>query len=119
MEDIKTPFELLVMVNFQGDKHMGKNGAKYLVMPHFKKMDPTRRIFHTKVDSKLPLGKPGVDAGPGKQSQSEEPFVPPILCTKPKVCSKPIDIAVYHMTVTRVMWITRMLCFIKQSGFGL
>lgn len=68
MEDVETPFESNVMVNFQGDQYMGKNEAKYT--PHFEDMDSTRRIFHTRADSEPPLAKPSTDAKPGKKSQS-------------------------------------------------
>ena len=67
IEDIETPFEPDIMVNFQGDQYMGKNGAKYLLTPHFEDMDSTRRIFHTRADSEPPLAKPGADAEPKKE----------------------------------------------------
>ena len=68
-------------------------------MPH---LDPTRRIFHTKADLKPTLGKPSADAGPRKQSQSEEPSAPPISGTKREVSSKPTDTVLCHMVVTRI-----------------
>ena len=61
IEDIETPFELDVMVNFQGDQYMGKNGAKYLLTPHFEEMDskdgysmPERTLNHQK-QSQAPM----------------------------------------------------------------
>lgn len=69
MKDIETPFELDVMVNFQGDQYMGKNGAKYL-LTHFEDMDSTGWIFHMRADSEPPKAKPRANADCGKKSQS-------------------------------------------------
>ena len=56
IEDIQTPFELEVMANYQGDHYMGVNGTKYLIMPMFDDMDPTRKVHHIRVQIELIMG---------------------------------------------------------------
>ena len=107
-----------MVVNFQGDQYMGMNGTKYLLTPHYEEMDFTRRILHTKADLGPTLGNPGADPGTGKQSQSKEPSAPSMPGKEPQVRSKLVDMALYHMAVTRI-YVDNPYIVLYQNKVGL
>ena len=60
IEERPTPFEPVVMANYQGDQYMGVDGARYFLSPLYKDMDPTQKVHHARAQTEPTFGKGNV-----------------------------------------------------------
>ena len=94
MEDINSPFERMVLVNYQGDQYVSKNGMRYMQTDLYEHMD--------------------VFGGIQPEAMGENPRVPNIYGWQPRstplqtqkldaeVSVKPTEIWIYDMPVRRI-----------------
>ena len=82
IEEIPTPFEPVVMVNYQGDQYMDANGTRYFLMPLFNDMDPIGQVHQVRAQTKPLPGDWNVRWGQQTQGKSHVPSAPPMTKMK-------------------------------------
>ena len=75
IEERQTPFDPVVMANYQGDQYMGVDGTRYFTLPLYKDMDPTGRVRQAKAQTEPIIGKANVSWGHNmKVDENLHPF---------------------------------------------
>ena len=106
IEERPTPFEPVVMANYQGDQYMGKDGTRYFISPLYEDMEPTGRVRQARAQMEPIFGKANVSwdrntQGGGPSSPARQRTEQRDAGKNPEVSSKNLDTALFHMPVKR------------------
>ena len=107
IEERPTPFEPVVMANYQGDQYMGEDGTRYFISPLYEDMEPSGRVRHARAQTEPIFTKANVSGdrnaqGGGSSSPARQKAEQRDKGKNPEVSSKGPQTALMHMPVKRL-----------------